>query len=127
MTAVYIFARRQVISMFIDNTAVIDYGVKMLTALMSSGALIGIMFIINFSFQGMGKGFQSLLLAVGRQGLIYIPLLFIMDKLIGLEGIIWAQPAADFVCIVASLIMFRIVVNKLERQKEGENYEKQAS
>ena len=127
MTAIYIFARRQVISMFIDNTAVIDYGVKMLTALMSSGALIGIMFIINFSFQGMGKGFQSLLLAVGRQGLVYIPLLFIMDKLIGLEGIIWAQPAADFVCIVASLIMFRIVVNKLERQKEGENYEKQAS
>lgn len=113
MTAFYIFFRRQVISMFIDNAEVIDYGTKMLTALMASGAFLGIMFIINFSFQGMGKGFQSLLLAVGRQGVIFLPLLFIMDKLIGIEGIIWAQPAADYVCIVMSIIMMVYVIKKL--------------
>ena len=117
MTTVYIFFRRQVISMFIDNAEVVDYGVKMLTALMASGAFLGVMFIINFSFQGMGKGFQSLLLAVGRQGLIYLPLLFIMDRLIGLEGIIWAQPAADYVCIVMSVIMLFVVIRKLEKEQ----------
>jgi len=117
ITLVYFFARRQVISAFIENEQVVEYGVKMLTALLSSGALLGIMFIINFSFQGMGKGFQSLLLAVGRQGLIYLPLLFIMDRLIGLEGLIWAQPAADYVCIVASLVMFKLVMNKLEKRQ----------
>lgn len=117
MTVIYIFFRRDVISMFIDNAEVIDYGTKMLTALMSSGPLIGVMFIINFSFQGMGKGFQSLLLAVGRQGLIYLPLLFIMDRLIGLEGIIWAQPAADYVCIVMSVIMLAALVRKLEKSQ----------
>ena len=121
MTAFYIFFRKQVIGMFIDNAEVVDYGVKMLTALMSSGAFLGIMFIINFSFQGMGKGFQSLMLAVGRQGLVFLPLLFIMDKLIGLEGIIWAQPAADYVCIVLSIIMLAVVVKKLENTGEKEN------
>ncbi|MBE6719316.1 MAG: MATE family efflux transporter [Ruminococcaceae bacterium] len=123
MTAFYIFFRRQVIGMFIDNGEVIDYGVKMLTALMSSGVFLGIMFIINFSFQGMGKGFQSLMLAVGRQGLIYLPLLFIMDNIIGLEGIIWAQPAADYVCIIMSIIMLRLLIKKLEKQQTttGEN------
>lgn len=125
VTVIYIFARRQVIGSFIENEKVIEYGVKMLTALMSSGALLGIMFIINFSFQGMGKGFQSLFLAVGRQGLIYLPLLFIMDNIIGLEGLIWAQPAADFICIIASLIMYKTVLNKLERSKLGERYEQQ--
>lgn len=117
VTVIYIFARRQIIATFIDNEQVIDYGVKMLTALMSSGALLGILFIINFSFQGMGKGFQSLMLAVGRQGFVFLPVLFIMDRLIGLEGIIWAQPAADYVCIVASLIMFKLVMNKLEKRQ----------
>ncbi len=116
LTAVYMFARRQVIEVFIENEEVINYGVKMLTALMASGAVIGILFIVNFSFQGMGKGFQSLLLAVGRQGLIYLPLLFIMDKLVGLEGLIWAQPTADFICIIASVIMYNIVLKKLKRQ-----------
>ena len=115
MTVFYIFFRRQVIELFINNAEVIDYGTKMLTALMSSGALLGIMFIINFSFQGMGKGFQSLMLAVGRQGLIYLPLLFIMDRLIGLEGIIWAQPAADYVCIIMSIVMLVFVMKKLEK------------
>ncbi len=119
VTIFYLFARRQVISAFIDNEEVVNYGVKMLTALMASGAVLGILFIINFAFQGMGKGFQSLMLAVGRQGLIYLPLLFIMDKLVGLEGIIWAQPTADFICIIASIIMYRAVLSKL---KKGSNY-----
>ncbi len=105
MTAFYFFARAQVIGAFIDNDEVVGYGVKMLTALMSSGAVLGILFIINFAFQGMGKGLQSLILAVGRQGLVFLPLLFIMDKLVGLEGIIWAQPTADFICIIAAVIM----------------------
>ena len=118
MTAFYLFFRRQVIAVFIDNAEVIEYGVKMLTALMAPGPLIGIIFIINFSFQGMGKGFQSLILAAGRQGLIYLPLLFIMDALVGLEGLIWAQPAADAVCIVLSLVMFLVTVNKLQRQEQ---------
>ncbi|MCR5207667.1 MAG: MATE family efflux transporter [Eubacterium sp.] len=123
LTVIYFFARRQVIGSFIDNPAVIGYGVKMLTALMSSGPVLGILFIINFSFQGMGKGMQSLLLAIGRQGFVYLPMLFIMDSLIGLEGIIWAQPAADYVCIVASVIMFGVIVKKLEKQNEEESYD----
>jgi putative MATE family efflux protein len=118
MTAVYIFFRRQVISAFIDNAEVIDYGVKMLTALMAPGTLIGIIFIVNFSFQGMGKGFQSLLLAVARQGLIYLPTLFIMDYFIGLEGIIWSQAIADFVCIIMSIALFMFTVRKLEKSTE---------
>ncbi len=116
--AFYFFARRQVIGVFIENEEVIGYGVKMLTALMSSGAVLGIMFIINFSFQGMGKGVQSLLLAVGRQGFIYLPMLFIMDRLVGLEGIIWAQPIADFICIIAAVIMYRAVMKREERLKK---------
>ncbi len=121
ITAVYFFARRQVISIFIENEEVIGYGVQMLTALMSSGAILGIFFVINFSFQGMGMGFRSLLLAVGRQGLVYLPLLFIMDKFIGLEGIIWAQPAADYVCIIASVLMLHFVMKSLHGKKETDN------
>ena len=104
--------------MFIENEEVISYGVKMLTALMSSGAVLGIMFIINFAFQGMGKGVQSLLLAVGRQGFIYLPMLFIMDSLVGLEGIIWAQPIADFICIIAAVIMYGAVMKREEKHKK---------
>lgn len=120
VTLFYIVFRKQVIGLFIDDSQVVDYGVKMLTALMSPGALIGVMFIINFAFQGMGKGIKSFILAAGRQGLIYFPLIIIMDKTVGIEGLIWAQPAADFVCIVLSVLMLLSVMKKLKRTQETE-------
>ncbi len=118
VTLFYIGFRQQVISIFINDAQVISYGVKMLTALMVPGTVIGIMFVINFAFQGMGKGVQSLILALSRQGLVYFPLLFIMDKISGLEGIIWAQPCADIVCVVVSIIMFSITLKGLKKEKE---------
>ena len=120
MTVFYIFFRRQVVSAFIDNEEVIEYGVKMLTALMSAGPVIGIMFIINFAFQGMGKGGRSLIIAVSRQGIVFLPTLIIMDKLIGLEGIIWAQPAADYFCVILSVIMFATFIKKLKKNTQEE-------
>lgn len=113
VTAFYILFRRNVIGMFIADEAVIDAGVKMITALMTPGTFLGVMFIINFAFQGMGKGVQSLILAAGRQGLVFLPMLFIMNKVCGLDGIIWAQPIADVCCIVLSVIMFSSTVKKL--------------
>lgn len=88
----------------------------MITALMAPGTFLGIMFIINFAFQGMGKGAQSLVLAAGRQGLIFLPMMFIMNKVAGLEGIIWAQPVADAFCIILAAVMFHATTKKLEKE-----------
>lgn len=117
ITVAYFIFTRQVVQIFIDDPAVIDYGVKMLRALMTAGPVIGCMFVLNFSFQGMGKGVQSLILSLSRQGLIYFPLLIIMNKTVGLEGIIWSQAVADLVCTVMSVVMFVLVVHKLRRQQ----------
>lgn len=117
ITLFYILFRTQVIGAFIDDPEVVKWGVKMITALMVPGTLIGVMFIINFAFQGMGKGFQSLILAVSRQGFVFLPLLFILDHFVGIEGIIWAQPIADFFCIVLAILMFSSTVKKLTKSK----------
>lgn len=116
VTVFYIVFRKAVIGAFIDDSDVIDQGVKMLTALMVPGTFVGVMFIINFSFQGMGKGVQSLILAGSRQGLIYLPLLLCLNHFVGLKGVIWAQPVADICCIVIALIMFSSIMKKINRE-----------
>lgn len=116
MTAFLIVFGKQVVQLFIDDSNVIGTGVQMITALMTPGPVLGIMFIINFAFQGMGKGIQSLILAAGRQGLIYFPLVIIMDHFVGLDGLIWSQPIADFVCIILSVIMFRATIKNLSKE-----------
>lgn len=120
MMLFYLVFRENVISMFIDDAEVVSLGVKMLTAIMSPGPVIGIMFVLNFAFQGMGKGIQSFILSVGRQGFVYIPLLFILNKLVGLDGIIWAQATADFVCVIMSIIMFIFVMKGINKKSSAE-------
>ena len=121
MTVFYILFRKTVINMFIDDAVVVQLGVKMLTAIMSSGPIIGIMFVLNFAFQGMGKGGNSLVLSVGRQGFIYIPLLFILNRFVGLEGIIWSQPIADVVCVIVACVMFAYVNKVLKQEQQNLN------
>ena len=90
---------------------------------MISDPLIGIMFTYNFAFQGMGKPIPTLILSTGRQGLIFLPMLIIMSKLKGFDGIIFAQPTADLVCIVLAFVMFNIVINKIKKQEQTPNTE----
>lgn len=118
MTAVLILFRENVLAMFIDDAAVISIGEKMLTALMLTGPLIGIMFVLNFSFQGMGKGKQSLILSIGRQGLVYFPFLFIMNSTIGLDGVILAQPAADVAVVIMSIFMWIFIKKGIKKQQQ---------
>lgn len=124
VTIIYFIFTRQVVELFIDNENVVHYGVLMLRALMASGPVIGCMFVLNFSFQGMGNGVQSMILSLGRQGVIYFPLLIIMNKFVGLEGIIWAQAAADFACVIMSVIMFIFVMKGLNEKEKHLKLEK---
>ena len=106
LTAAYFVFTRQIVSVFIGDEAVIEMGMKMLRALMYSSSFLGILFVLNFSFQAMGKAKESLALAISRQGFVFVPCTIIMNKLIGLEGLILSQPIADIVSIFIALTMF---------------------
>ena len=113
--ALYIVFTRQIVSVFINDESVIEMGMKMLRALMFSSPLLGILFVFNFSFQAMGKAKESLALAVSRQGFVFVPCTIIMNKLIGLEGLILSQPIADYVSVVMAFAMFFFMNKEFKR------------
>ena len=117
LTIVYYIFSTQIINIFNgeNDPLVTEYGVKILRGLMLAGPFIGILFTCNFAFQGMGRTVPTMVLSLGRQGLIFFPLAIIMDKLFAFNGIVFAQPVADLVCIVLGLIMFGIVDAKLKK------------
>lgn len=120
LTALYFFNTETVIKIFIDDEKVIGYGIKMLKALMISGPLLGIMFVFTFSFQAMGKAVPSLILSISRQGLVYIPLVIILNTAIGLEGLIYAQPTADIFCLILAIIIFIMINRGFNKIESGE-------
>lgn len=117
ITAVYYFVAHNIINAFINDAAVIENGVMMLRALMISGPVMGILFVFMNSLQGMGKAVPSLVLSLSRQGLVFIPTLFIANAIAGLNGIVYAQPLADIASVIISTCMYIFIYRKLKHNE----------
>ncbi len=106
LTGVYFVFAEKIVGIFQQPPAVSFLGVQILHALMVSTPIIGIMFVLNFTFQAMGKAVQSLALAISRQGFVFLPLILILNRIFGLNGIVYAQPVADGIAVLIAITMF---------------------
>lgn len=50
---------------------------------------------------------ESLIVNVSRQGLIFIPAMFLLGALLGETGLIWAQPVADVLSLPLAAALYR--------------------
>ena len=64
----------------------------------------------------MGKGPASLLLSVCRQGLVNIPLLFLLNSVFGLYGVVSTQLVADAITMIISTTLTVIVFRKIKAE-----------
>lgn len=109
----------QVIALFIQERETVAYGMDFLRINVLATPLMICNFQMSYTFQAMGKGAESLLLTSCRQGIINIPLLFLMNWLVGLYGIIWTQLLADSTTVVISFALYRRTLRTLEKTAVG--------
>ena len=107
LSAAYIFGSQSVVALFIDDAEVISYGSDMLIATSLAGPILGLLFLSINSRQALDRPLPATLLSVCRQGLFFIPLLYILDALFGIDSINFTQAAADYLSIVISLLLLR--------------------
>lgn len=112
-TLLFFVFRRQIIGLFIQDEEVIMYGVRMLIAYMLSGPVIGILFMNMNCMQSVGKAFWATILSVLRQGVLLIPLLFLLNALGGLTGVIYGQALTDYIAVILSVLMWRKCIAQL--------------
>ncbi len=74
---------------------------------------------ISFTFQAMGMGKESLILSSLRQGVVNIPLIFVMNSIFGLDGIVWTQLISDVITGVISYAVYRKSLKKLMSNAEN--------
>lgn len=112
LTACYIIFSRQIMGVFIDDAEVIQYGVAMLIAASLAGPVLGLMFLAINSMQALDCPLPATILSLCRQGLFFIPLLFILNKAFGLGGISFTQTAADYLTIIVALVLLFFSIRK---------------
>lgn len=74
--------------------------------------------LILYTLQAMGKGIQSTILTVCRQGILNIPLLILMSQFFGLYGMIWTQLVVEVIMIPFTLGMYTVTMRKLRKDEQ---------
>lgn len=109
----FIFAK-PIVEVFLTDLTALDSGIHFTRILMSTAWLIGAFAICQNTLQAIGAATEALLASIFRQGIIFIPAVFIMKSIIGVDGLIWAQPVADVISLVLVAFMLALKLKKME-------------
>ena len=109
-----------IISFFASEEETIAIGVKalrlqLLPAVFSAFYLIGSMML-----QNLGKSFRATVLAISRQGIMFMPLILILPHFFGLTGALIAQPVSDFLSFLIGVPMVVLQVRELRALQKAQ-------
>ena len=99
---------KQIIMLFNDNPELILLGAEAMRINLCMLPVIGFQIIGANYFQAVGKAGYAIVLSMSRQLLILIPLVLLLPRLLGLQGVWLASPMADFsAALLTGIFLFR--------------------
>lgn len=119
MTGVCYMLTDQIINAFLTDPAAFDHAVQFARILLTTSFLFGVFYVLSNALQAMGAATEALIINLSRQGIIYIPALFIMNAAIGVTGLLWAQPVADLLSTAMVAALYTRTVRKMQRGPEA--------
>mgnify|MGYP002406443198 CR=1 FL=1 len=118
LTAVCFFCCNQIVRAFLTDQTAFSYGVHFAKVLLVSGPIFGLLFMLTNTLQALGAAVPSLILSISRQGIIFIPLVFVLNKIAGLNGLVWTQPVSDIVSSFLAVILYAFYFRKIKTYAE---------
>lgn len=111
----YFLGAGGLISLFMKDSAIIDYGSSFLRAMSLALVFQCVDFIAVGVFQACGMGKKSLVFAVLRKIVLEIPALFLLNLLFPLYGLAYSHLAAESILACAAVIVLFRLFRSLER------------
>lgn len=111
----YLFTN-QIVSAFLTDTTAFGYAVQFSRILLTTSFLFGVFYVLTNALQAMGAATAALVINVSRQGIIFIPALFILKTVMGMTGLVWAQPVADVVSLAIAYVLYMNTSKKMAVQ-----------
>lgn len=115
----YLFTN-QIVSAFLTDATAFDYAVSFAKILLTTSFLFGVFYVLTNALQAMGAATASLIINLSRQGIIFIPALFLLKAFLGLTGLIWAQPIADILSLALAAGLYVDTYRKLSMQTNAQ-------
>lgn len=112
LTLLCLIFTRPIVSTFLSDTEAFTYGVTFSRILLTTSFLFGVYYVITNALQAFGAAKESLMANISRQGLIYIPAMYILGSFMAERGLIWAQPVADILSFALAVYLYLRVSRK---------------
>ena len=95
-----------IMRLFIADAGTVSLGTDFLRIRILATPLMFLSFFTVYLFQGFGQGNKALFLGVMRWVVFNIPMLFILNGIIGMYGIVWSQVTADIFTVALSIYVY---------------------
>lgn len=116
-TAAFCLLSEQIIGLFMKNPVVVRYGGAFLIGMSLAQPFLCIDFEGVGVFQACGMGKKALFFAIMRKIVLEIPALFLLNKLIPMYGLAYAQLVAEIILATVAIFELRkLFMEKPEKQ-----------
>ena len=105
----------QFIQAFIKDPQTVAFGTAFLKVRCFAPGFMFLSFHMVHFMQAVNRGKTSLWLAVIRQLGLNIPMLFLLNRLFGMTGIVWTQTVADSINVVISYVILSATLKKIRQ------------
>ncbi len=113
--ALIMIVPESLISMFTKDPEVIAKGTYAMRRINLLFPLLGFQIIGAVIFQSLGKATESLILAMSRQVIFFLPALYILSYYFRFDGVWYAFPAADMISVLVTLFFVKKELNSWKK------------
>ena len=117
MTGLCYLLRDSIIRVFLTDPSAFDYATTFTSILLTTSFLFGVFYVLTNALQSMGAAAQALIINLSRQGIIYIPALFLLQAVLEASGLAWAQPVADLLSTALVAVLYLWTSRKMMSEK----------
>ena len=107
LSAVFFVFRSQFMAAFSPDEEIIALGAHMMLGTVLAVPAEGVYQICSTYLQGTGKVSYATLTSLMQKGLVFVPVLYVMERLFGLDGIIYANAVTTVISTVIALLLCR--------------------
>lgn len=106
------------VDIFTERGASQRFGVDFLRILCLGCPFSAFGYVVISYMQAVNENGKSFLLAVLRKGVLDIPMMFLLFRLVSVESTVWATPAADLICCVTAILLFLASLRRLAASRD---------
>ena len=111
---------RQVVSIFGDGSELyFQFAERYMRVYMALMIVNGIQPVSGTFFTSIGKAFKGAFIAMTRQLLFLLPLIIILPRIFGIDGVMYAGPIADGIALIVTIIFVSLEIKKIKKLKSA--------